>query len=117
MNLSYNVLFSELTGEKTSKRNIIVAHCWLLVKFFLSNVVLLTADIITDIQTAQSFFEAEDYYWGLLSYLFIFAPFGYAVIIFLTSRCISSVKKYEIVEEKENIKNIVWQFPLLHPIK
>ncbi len=111
------IIFSEFTGRKTSKHPIIVAHCWLLVKFLLSNVVLLTADIITDIQTAQSFFEAEDYYWGLLTSLFIFAPFGYVLIIFLTLRCTRSVKKYDIVEEKENITNIIWQFPLLHPIK
>ena len=111
------MLFPELTGRKSSERPIIAAHCWLLFKFFLSNVLLTTADIVTDIQTAQTFFEAQDYYWGLLTALFIFAPFGSVLIIFLTSRFISSVKKYEIVEEKDNIAKIIWQFPLLHPIK
>jgi len=114
--LMLKYFFSEFERKKSSF-DPFISHCWLLLKFFLTNILLLTADIVTDTQTALSFFEAGDYYWALVTLLFIFAPFGVVLAFFITSRCIATIKRYEINGEKENLANIIWQFPLLHPIK
>ncbi len=82
----------------------------LITKFLLFNVILLSMDIASDFQTAISFFQSGDFYWGLATILVIFAPF-LAVLIF------SIVTKISNNLEKVFWTNILWQFPFFHPIR
>ena len=61
----------------------------MLLLFFVCHVILLTADITTDILAAREFFERGDLYWGISTLVPIFAPFLARILITIKSltRC------------------------------
>ncbi len=108
-----------------------VQHCIIVLCFFISNFLLLTLDIVTDLLTAGDFFNNGDFYWGLFTVLLIFAPF-FARVIHIAIRitlCIKINKDSNLpvcqrfwnegrlkVLLKE-MPSFLWNFPLFQPIR
>ena len=105
-------------NTRLAKRsNPLFQHCLLLLKFFFFNVLIVTADIITDIDTAISHYQNNDVNWCLFTSLVIFAPFGYVMILFTSSKMLSFTKTYRMDGQYDSLSEILWQFPLFHPLK
>jgi hypothetical protein len=100
------------------------------------SVVLVAADIISDIVTAVEFASRGDLNWGLLTGLFIIAPFLAKCILYFVSliRCfkliwsdqkhfgIRKIKKIEKIPARftfwlQELNQIGWHIPLLLPIR
>lgn len=102
-------------------------HCILLAKFFFFNVFLLTLDIGTDISTAVTFFTHGDIFWGLSTTLPILSPFLVKLTIAVAAilRCFfekdKSGKRWinsaKLMVDLGSLPNLLWDFPLIHPIK
>jgi hypothetical protein len=108
----------------------------LLAGHFIFRVVLVAADIISDIATAVEFAARGDFYWGLLTGLLIIAPFLAKCILYLVSlkRCfkltwsdekyfgIRTIKKIEKIQGRvtfwlQELKLFWWHIPLLQPLR
>ncbi len=65
-------------------------HIKMLMVFFISQVALLFADIVTDVLSAFEFFSRGHNYWGMFTLVPIFAPFGAKVFMTFVnfSRCL-----------------------------
>ncbi len=101
-------------------------HFCFLFKFFLFSVVLITADIVSDIDTALEFLGRGDLYWGLFTMLPIFAPFFAKVVIAIANfrKCIQieNFRSFKIIKNRFNVWKhdlipVVWDFPLLQPVR
>ena len=114
----------------------IFKHFQLLIVFFSCSVVLLSADIITDIVSAEDFFRRGDTYWGVFTLVPIFAPFFVRSIMSLIGFCrCCEFKKIEVTSKlhyylpttsKKNnkydewlseLKQLHWHFPMFQPIR
>jgi len=75
---------------KRIKNHPMVQHIKMLTTFFVFQVALLGADIVTDIMSALEFFDRGHNYWGVFTLVPIFAPFGAKVFITFAnfSRCL-----------------------------
>jgi len=83
-------------------------HFRFLFGFAVINVALVAGDIMTDIKTALS---SNNYFWGIASTIPIFGPF--LARIFISMR---NVEIYWVYPWKE-IKQIMWYFPMLMPLR
>ncbi len=111
-------------------------HCQLLIVFFSCSVVLLSADIITDIVSAEDFFRRGDTYWGVFTLVPIFAPFAVRSVMSLIGfcRCFEynkidvtreihfylpkiNKKKYKYDQWLSELKLLHWHFPMFQPIR
>jgi hypothetical protein len=109
-------------------------HFKLVLGFFVFKFLLSTLDIVTDLLTAREFFSNGDFYWGLLTILLIFAPFGATVI----HTCIRIAMCFEIRKDSKlpifqrfslqknegrlkvlykEMPSFLWNFPLFQPIR
>ncbi len=109
-------------------------HCKLVLSFFVFKFLLSTLDIVTDLLTAKEFFRNGDFYWGLLTILLIFAPFGARVI----HTCIRIAMCFKIrmdsnlpifqrffLQKNEGrlkvlfkeMPSFLWNFPLFQPLR
>jgi len=103
-----------------------VSHGIILFKFFIFNLLLIGADIYTDIQTARYYFLQNHPYWGFYTTLFIFLPFlgKFAIFMFQLFLCFFSKDKdnwYKWKYEKRTQKlkdllqkspsELMWNFP------
>jgi hypothetical protein len=109
-------------------------HCKLVLGFIVFKFLLSTLDIVTDLLTAREFFSNGHFYWGLLTILLIFAPFGATVI----HTCIRIAMCFKIrkdsnlpifqrltLEKNEGrlkvlfkeMPSFLWNFPLFQPIR
>ena len=86
------------------------AHFRLLFGFAVMNVAFVAGDTMTDIVTAWSLFS-NDYFWGIASTIPIFGPFLARIFISITN-----VDIYRVNPWKE-IKQILWYFPMLMPLR
>jgi hypothetical protein len=99
---------------------------------FIFRVVLVAADIGSDIATAVEFAARGDFYWGLLTGLLIIAPFLAKCILYSVSlkRCFEvewSQQCCPVPQIKQNaarfsfwwqeLTQIWWHFPALLPIR
>ncbi len=86
-------------------------HFRLLLSFAVINIILVAADIMTDISTAWSFFSSDNYNWGIFSTIPIFAPFLVRIVI--------SVINFDswLINPWVEIQQILWNFPLLIPLR
>ena len=107
---------------------------WLLGRYFVFNVILIFADIATDIYTAVQFFKSGDYNWGMFTILVIFAPLGARIImiVFNSHKCFLGLMpdesktffrrfKWEkndarIAAHWKELKKLFWSIPLFHPV-
>ena len=80
---SFDYIFT-VDHSRTCCKNVF-EHVGLLVKFALFNIILPSSDFITDILTAQSFFQRGHFYWGFCTMLFVFLPFLGRLAMFLWS--------------------------------
>jgi hypothetical protein len=114
----------------------IFKHFQLLIVFFCCSVVPLSADIITDIISAEDFFRRGDTNWGVFTLVPIFAPFILRSITSLIGFCrCCEFKKIEVTSKlhyylpttsKKNnkydewlseLKQLHWHFPMFQPIR
>jgi len=100
----------------------------MLFKFFTFSIALLTADIFSDIFTANDFFSRGHFYWGIFTIVPIFAPFFARVVLVIANltRCWKrdTENNYSFTFSKERFaiwKNdliqLFWHFPLLQPVR
>jgi hypothetical protein len=107
-------------------------HLVLLMSFFMRCVLLLSMDIVTDISTAANFLSSDHYHWGMCTVVPIFAPFAVRIVMNLLNLCRcfkltiinnSSVqRKYRLNQARlsfciQEIKQLIWHFPMLQPIR
>jgi hypothetical protein len=109
-------------------------HFFLLLKFFTLSVMLLSMDIITDINTAVDFLSRGHFYWGICTVVPIFAPFAVKILMNIVNLC--RCYKVTIVENScllwryrpklnearlsfsvRETKQLIWHFPMLQPIR
>ncbi len=104
----------------------------LLAGHLIFRVVLVAADIISDIATAVEFVARGNFYWGLLTGLLIITPFLAKCILYFASlkRCfevewsqqccpVPQIKKHSARFSFwwQELKQIWWHFPVLLPIR
>jgi hypothetical protein len=108
----------------------------LLFSAFLFSVVLITADIVTDISTSIEFFWRGHYYWGVFTLVPVFLPLFAKVILNLVflSRCfkieysnskclgMSTLKKVSALSARlsfclQELTQLIWHIPLFQPIR
>jgi len=65
-------IFTELSSYTSHPKR---EHIWLLFKFFIFNILLLTVDVGTDINTAWNFYQRGDIKFSFISAVIIFIPF------------------------------------------
>ena len=109
-------------------------HCKLVLGFIVFKFLLSTLDIVTDLLTAREFFSNGDFYWGLLTILLIFAPFGARVIhtFIRIAMCfkirkdpkLSIFQRFTLKKNEGRLKvlfkempSFLWNFPLFQPIR
>ncbi len=111
-------------------------HIQHVVIFFICSILLLSADIITDIISAEDFFKQGDTNWGLSTLIPVFAPFGLQFIraVFSYCRCYeykkveltpklyfylptTTEKDLKLAQWKSELKMLHWHIPLLQPIR
>jgi hypothetical protein len=109
-------------------------HFLLLLKFFMRCVILVSMDMITDIITVIDFLSRGHYYWGICTVVPIFAPFAVRILMNVVNlyKCFkldkvdnSSVTwKYRPTVNKarlsfcvRELKQLIWHFPMLQPIR
>lgn len=111
--INFNLLFSVLSKCQYFLQQPKTKHYELLISFFTFSVLLVSADIISDIVTALNFYSRGDIYWTIFTLLPVFAPF--------ISRIVLSVINYFRANEsfyiKEELSQVFWNFPLVHPIR
>ena len=97
-------------------------HVGLLMMFSVFNVVVPLSDFITDILTAQSFFQQGHFYWGICTMLFVFLPFLGRLLVFLLKIVIFRIKRNgddypnKMTEFKalcHGSPELIWHFPPL----
>ncbi len=125
--LKHDLIFSDAETKKISCwQNPKFKHCRCLLFFFVFSVVLITADIASDIDTAVEFLGRGDLYWGLFTLLPIFAPFFAKVVIAMANfrKCIQieNFRSIKIVKNcfnvwKHDVIPVIWDFPLLQPVR
>jgi hypothetical protein len=100
------------------------------------SVVLVAADIFSDIATAKRLVSRGHFYWGLLTALLIIAPFLARLVLYLVSlsRCfIVTWPEYEFCGKRkilqikkiparltfwrQELKQIGWHIPLFLPLR
>ena len=106
-------------------QNPIMKHFLVLLQFFLFGVILLFADIVTDIITAVDFYLNGQTYWCLFTTLPIFAPLLARIILSFVSFC--RCFKFDKNKLQKNparfnlwcqdLGKIIWHFPLLQPLR
>jgi len=92
----------------------------MLIFFFVFKVLLLTADITTDISTAISFFKEGHLGWFIFTMIPIFAPMivkisvdlSYLLKIYFEK----DIPRFE-AQRQVVLGNLKWHIPILHPIK
>ncbi len=108
----------------------------LLFSAFLFSVVLVAADIVTDISTSIEFFSRDHYYWGVFTLVPVFLPLFAKLILNLVnlSRCfkieysnskrlgVSTLKKVSVIPARlafclQEIKLLAWHIPMLQPLR
>jgi hypothetical protein len=108
----------------------------LLFSAFLFSVVLITADIVTDISTSIEFLSRGHYYWGVFTLIPVFLPLFAKQILNLVnfSRCfeieyykskclgVSKLKKVSVVPARlafclQELKQLVWHIPMFQPLR
>ncbi len=113
-----------------------VQRCQLLFSAFLFSVVLVAADIVTDISTSTEFFSRGHYYWGVFTLVPVFLPLFAKFILNLVnlSRCfkfeyynskclgVSKLKKVSIITARlsfclQELRELVWHIPMCQPIR
>ena len=103
-----------------------VRHFLILVKFFTFSVALLTADIVTDIQSALDFYQRGHFYWGLFTLLPVFAPFFVrCTIAMMRLRRCFKLGRHLCLELyaarfsvwKNDLWQLLWHFPLIQPFR
>ena len=85
----------------------------LLISFFTFSVLLVSADIISDIVTALDFHSRGDINWAIFTLIPVVAPF--------IARIVLSVVNYFLAKKSfffnEELSELFWHFPLFHPIR
>ena len=108
----------------------------LLFSTFLFSVVLVAADIVTDISTSIEFFSRGHYYWGVFTLVPVFLPLLAKLVLHLVflSRCfkieyadskflgITPLKKVSAVSARlsfclQEIQLLIWHIPMLQPLR
>jgi hypothetical protein len=108
----------------------------LLFAAFLCSVVLVAADIVTDISTSIEFLSRGHYYWGVFTLVPVFLPLFAKFILNLVflSRCfkieyndsiflgMSKLKRVSVVPARlafclQELKQLVWHVPMFQPIR
>ena len=128
-----NVVFINAGQSRSAMLN----HAYLLAKFFLFSVALITADIVSDIITAEEFFRRKDFYWGVFTLVPIFMPFVASCINALINLCQCINLTYSIARSsslrrmptgfhlnqakfsrwKNDLPCVFWDFPMLQPVR
>lgn len=125
---TYYVLNNQFLIISAKKKHHKCGHFFLLLKFFLFNVVLVTLDIITDFLTAINFFSRREFKWGLLTTVTIFSSLILRTFldIYGLLRCLRMKGKrgFQLTLNRakfdvllKQLPHLVWHFPLLHPIR
>ena len=82
----------------------------MLLLFFITSVVILFMDIITDILAAIEFFSRGDKYWGISTLIPIFAPFVAKVAVTLVglARCFRKTAAEPTLGTSKQGNEMVW---------
>lgn len=95
--------------------------------FLLTNFILKTADVVSDILAAADFFSRGHFNWGLFTSLIILAPFGARLLLsmFNILECYfekningefeKNVPKFQL--QIKALPKVILDFPMLQPIK
>ena len=90
-------------------------HLGLMTKIFSLNVLLVTADLITDIAVSSQFFASNDFYWGLVTTLLIMAPI-FARILLQLLAIVNSLLNKNLTLSKSLVRGIPNVLGQQHPI-
>ena len=118
-----NAEMTKVAAHRTAK----VQHAILLAKFMVFQIVLVTADIVTDIWSGFELFgksQQKDIF-AKITLALIFAPFLIRVILTIASfgRCFQWNSGKLILDQrrfylsKHELGTIIWDFPLMQPIR
>jgi hypothetical protein len=91
-------------------------HLGLITKIFSLNVLLVTADIVTDIAVSSHFFATNDFYWGLITTLLIMAPI-FARILLQFLEILKSLLNKNFTLSKSLVRGIPLVLSQQHPIR
>jgi hypothetical protein len=102
----------------------ITKHVGLLLMFATFNIFLPLADFVTDILTAQSFFQSDHFYWGGCTLFFVILPFLGRLLVFIFSiaKCFFGKLESNIYPNKmtefqdlcsRGFPELIWHFPPL----
>ena len=120
----YNCLYFSFAGSIIAKFNRTKSilknlyrsdHLGLITKIFSLNVLLVTADIVTDIAVSSQFFASSDFYWGLVTTLLIMAPI-FARILLQLIAAVKSLCNKNFTHSKSLISGIPKVLCQQHPI-
>ena len=98
----------------------------LLAKFMVFQIVLVTADIVTDIWSGITLLESSKHFnYGCITIALIFAPYLIRVILTAASfgRCLQWSSRRLTLDQRRfylwehELGNSIWDFPLLQPIR
>ncbi len=100
-------------------------HLKLFALFVIFSVILLSADIVTDIIAAVEFFQRGDTYWFYFTLIPVFAPLGVRVIMMFYSfcRCLEfrsekvKLNRTKLANCFRELRQLHWHIPLLQPIR
>ncbi len=98
----------------------ITKHAGLLLMFAIFNIIVPSADFITDILTAKSFFQTGHLQPGWLTLLFVFWPFFGRLLVFI-AKCFFGKLDYTLYPSKKTkcivlcrrSPELIWHFPPL----
>ena len=89
----------------------------MLIMFFIFKVILPMVDIVTDVITAQSFFQNGHPMWGRSTIIIIFLPFIAKILIEVYTVVYNKYRKNDTHGWKTTLTNILTHFPLIIPIR
>jgi hypothetical protein len=108
----------------------------LLFSTFLFSVVLVAADIVTDISTSIEFLSRGHYYWAVFTLVPVFLPLFAKLILnlvylsrcfeveYYSSKCLgmSKLKRVSVVPARlafclQELKQLIWHIPMFQPIR
>ena len=111
-------------NKEAAPRTAKLQHALLLIKFLFFQVILVTADIATDIWAGCDLLFSRSVY-GYATIFLIFAPMLMRVILTIANfgRCFHNTEGRLALDPrrfymwKHGLTNLVWDFPLLQPVR